>query len=98
MASNITLLRRWTKLQPKQKWYDERVFYMSTCMYCRCFCFLTSRNVTDEAKLFNKILVANRGEIACRVMKTSHRLGINTVSVYSEADKHAMHTTMVYKI
>lgn len=54
-----------------------------------------SRNVSDKAKLFDKILIANRGEIACRVMRTSHRLGIKSVAVYSDADKHAMHTTMV---
>ena len=41
--------------------------------------------------LFNKILVANRGEIACRIMRTAHRMGIKVVAVYSDADKHAKH-------
>lgn len=44
--------------------------------------------------LFNKILIANRGEIACRVIKTAQRLGIKTVAVYSAADKDALHVTL----
>jgi len=44
--------------------------------------------------MFNKILVANRGEIACRVFKTAKRMGIGTVAVYSDADKDALHVQM----
>jgi len=44
--------------------------------------------------MFKKILIANRGEIACRVIKTAQRMGIKTVAVYSEADKDALHVEM----
>jgi len=44
--------------------------------------------------MFKKILIANRGEIACRVMKTANKMGITTVAVYSDADKDALHVRM----
>ena len=44
--------------------------------------------------MFSKLLIANRGEIACRIMKTAHRLGIKTVAVYSDADRDALHVDM----
>ncbi|MEE4376880.1 MAG: acetyl/propionyl/methylcrotonyl-CoA carboxylase subunit alpha [Candidatus Competibacteraceae bacterium] len=44
--------------------------------------------------MFNKILIANRGEIACRVIKTARKMGILTVAVYSEADKSALHVEL----
>jgi propionyl-CoA carboxylase alpha chain len=44
--------------------------------------------------MFKRILIANRGEIACRIIKTARRLGIETVAVYSEADRDALHVAM----
>src|SRR5580700_9972601 len=44
--------------------------------------------------MFKRILIANRGEIACRIIKTARRMGIATVAVYSEADRNALHVEM----
>ena len=44
--------------------------------------------------MFSKILIANRGEIACRIISTARRLGISTVAVYSDADSNARHVRL----
>src|SRR6476646_7317836 len=44
--------------------------------------------------MFHKILIANRGEIACRIIRTARRMGLRTVAVYSEADARALHVDM----
>ena len=44
--------------------------------------------------MIKKLLIANRGEIACRIIKTARKMGISTVAVYSEVDKHALHVKM----
>ena len=48
----------------------------------------------EKNKMFAKILIANRGEIACRVIKTAKKMGIKTVAVYSEADRDALHVEL----
>jgi propionyl-CoA carboxylase alpha chain len=48
----------------------------------------------EKNKMFTKILIANRGEIACRVIKTAKKMGIKTVAVYSEADRDALHVEL----
>jgi propionyl-CoA carboxylase alpha chain len=48
----------------------------------------------DGSRMFKKILIANRGEIACRIIKSARKLGIKTVAVYSEADRDALHVEM----
>src|SRR3954454_868218 len=49
---------------------------------------------SSKKNMFKRILIANRGEIACRVIKTARRMGIETVAVYSEADRDAVHVEM----
>ena len=44
--------------------------------------------------MFKKILIANRGEIACRIIKTVKKMGIQTVAVYSSADQNSLHVTL----
>src|SRR5436305_4092287 len=44
--------------------------------------------------MFKRILIANRGEIACRIIKTARKMGIATVAVYSDADRDALHVEM----
>src|SRR6476620_11920981 len=50
--------------------------------------------MSEEPDMFTKILIANRGEIACRVIATARKMGIKTVAVYSDADRDARHVTL----
>ena len=52
----------------------------------------------SSSNLFDKILIANRGEITCRVIRSARKLGIKTVAVYSEADSQAMHVQMADEV
>src|SRR5690606_37513187 len=48
----------------------------------------------ERPDMFQKILIANRGEIACRIIETARKLGVATVAVYSDADRGAKHVAM----
>uniref|UniRef100_A0A672IKV5 Methylcrotonoyl-CoA carboxylase 1 (alpha) n=1 Tax=Salarias fasciatus TaxID=181472 RepID=A0A672IKV5_SALFA len=52
------------------------------------------RLVSGGAGRIEKVLIANRGEIACRVMRTAKKMGVRSVAVYSDADRHSMHVAM----
>ncbi len=48
--------------------------------------------------MFDKILIANRGEIACRIIRTARALGIRTIAVYSDADANALHVRQAERV
>src|SRR5471030_1041731 len=58
------------------------------------WCSDPAQRLQTSRPMFKRILIANRGEIACRVIKTARRMGIETVAVYSEADRDALHVEM----
>lgn len=53
--------------------------------------FSSSPDEGNTARRIEKILIANRGEIACRIIRTAKRLGIRTVAVFSDADRESLH-------
>ncbi|GAV78385.1 CPSase_L_chain domain-containing protein/Biotin_lipoyl domain-containing protein/Biotin_carb_C domain-containing protein/CPSase_L_D2 domain-containing protein [Cephalotus follicularis] len=85
MSSMASILRR----KPNQKPFlntQIRLFTESNSNNIK-----TTPPQQQQQQRIEKILIANRGEIACRIMRTAKRLGIRTVAVYSDADKHALH-------
>ena len=55
---------------------------------------IENNEIERKKDMFTKILIANRGEIACRVITTAKKMGIKTVAVYSDADKDARHVQL----
>lgn len=53
----------------------------------------SSEESVGVTRLFNTLLVANRGEIALRIMRSARRIGLRVVAVYSEADRHSPHVS-----
>ena len=78
----------------REMWCSSIIFYIYSCwphtwsITCYLLCFSGPRAI-------KKVVVANRGEIACRVMKTAKKMGIRTVAVYSDADENSMHVDVV---
>uniref|UniRef100_A0A6Q2XTH3 Methylcrotonoyl-CoA carboxylase 1 (alpha) n=1 Tax=Esox lucius TaxID=8010 RepID=A0A6Q2XTH3_ESOLU len=67
-----------------------------TCFYCIFRKVIWTKGSLRFASVgrIEKVLIANRGEIACRVMRTAKKMGVRSVAVYSDADRHSMHVAM----
>lgn len=61
---------------------------------CNCRFLHSASNPDGKVRPISKLLIANRGEIACRIMQSAKRMGIQSVTCYSDADRHSLHTKM----
>lgn len=72
--------------------YFRRSYFL---YFCEIYYSAINIRNASTPKRITKLLIANRGEIACRIIRTARRLQIETVAIYSDVDKDSMHVAMV---
>ncbi|XP_077783812.1 propionyl-CoA carboxylase alpha chain, mitochondrial isoform X2 [Podarcis muralis] len=102
-AASLRRVGAWQqRQQQQQRGALERLFGARACIvqhskwrwYLITSCGLHSTAYDPNEKTFEKLLIANRGEIACRVIKTCKKMGIKTVAIHSDVDSSAVHVKM----
>nr|XP_028584056.1 propionyl-CoA carboxylase alpha chain, mitochondrial [Podarcis muralis] len=101
-AASLRRVGAWQQRQQQQRGALERLFGARACIVQHLkwrWYLITSRGLHSTAydpneKTFEKLLIANRGEIACRVIKTCKKMGIKTVAIHSDVDSSAVHVKM----
>ncbi|XP_055100159.1 propionyl-CoA carboxylase alpha chain, mitochondrial isoform X5 [Symphalangus syndactylus] len=97
-ASLVAVGRR-GRWPPQQLMLSAALRTLKHVPYCSRQCLMVSRNLGSvgydpNEKTFDKILIANRGEIACRVIRTCKKMGIKTVAIHSDVDASSVHVKM----